>query len=103
MIDVLERIKSLREEKGWPLYRLAEEAMLTQSTLNNMYKRKTLPSLVTLSQICDAFDITLSDFFNENSAKDEAEISSVYKKLNAKDRETVLALAKYLKNNDKTK
>ncbi|MEG9430655.1 MAG: helix-turn-helix transcriptional regulator, partial [Christensenellaceae bacterium] len=65
MMDVLERINALRKERGWSIYRLADEAMLTQSTLSNMFTRKTMPSLYTLNQICEAFGITMSEFFND--------------------------------------
>ncbi|MEG9430211.1 MAG: helix-turn-helix transcriptional regulator, partial [Christensenellaceae bacterium] len=65
MIDVLERILELKNERGWSLYKLADEAMLTQSTLSNMFTRKTMPSLYTLNQICEAFGITMSEFFND--------------------------------------
>lgn len=58
-MDILERIKSLQNERGWTNYQLAQEAAMTQSTLTNMFTRKTLPSLTTLIAICEAFEITL--------------------------------------------
>jgi transcriptional regulator with XRE-family HTH domain len=32
-----------------------------------MHRRNTVPSIATLENICDAFGITLSQFFNEDS------------------------------------
>lgn len=98
MMNVLERINALRKERGWSIYRLADEAMLTQSTLSNMFTRKTMPSLFTLNQICEAFGITMSEFFNDGIAVDEeTRLLSSFRKLDEKDRKTVLALSEYLR------
>ena len=64
-MKVLEKIETLRKEKGWSINYLAMESGLTQSTLNNLYSRNTEPKISTLRAICDAFGITLSDFFKE--------------------------------------
>ena len=53
-MDVLARIDELRKEKGWSVNYLALEAGLTQSTLNNLYSRKTEPKISTLRAICEA-------------------------------------------------
>lgn len=90
-MDILERINELRTLRGWSIYKLAEEAGITQSTLSNMFSRKTLPSISTLNQLCDAFQISLSEFFNENSELDEETqyIVSMYKKLDKRDKQIV--------------
>ncbi len=62
-MTVLEHIDDLRKARGWSINNLAMEAMLTQSTLNNLYMRKTEPKISTLRAICGAFGITLSEFF----------------------------------------
>ena len=36
-MEVLEKIEKLRKERGWSINNLAMEALLTQSTLNNLY------------------------------------------------------------------
>lgn len=70
-MDVLEKIDALRKERGWSVNKLAVMSGLTQSTLNNVYARKTEPKISTLRAICDAFSISLSDFFSEDAVKDE--------------------------------
>lgn len=71
-MDVLQRIDELRAERGWSVNNLAMEAMLTQSTISNLYIRKTEPKLSTLRAICNAFGITLSEFFScEDGTDDE--------------------------------
>ena len=61
-MDVLERIDTLRKNRGWSINYLALESGLTQSTLNNIFSRHTEPKISTLRSICSAFGISLSDF-----------------------------------------
>lgn len=72
-MDVIEKIDRLRKERGWSVNGLAMEAMLTQSTVNNLFSRKNEPKLSTLRAICDAFHITLAEFFQENDSENEYE------------------------------
>ncbi|MBE7068750.1 MAG: helix-turn-helix transcriptional regulator [Clostridiales bacterium] len=71
-MTVLEKIDKLRKARGWSINNLAMEAMLTQSTLNNLYTRKNDPKISTLQAICNAFGITLSEFFAEDAEKTSA-------------------------------
>ena len=64
-MDVMAQIKSYMVLRGWTEYRLAKESGLAQTTVANLFKRNTLPSIPTLEAICGAFGISLSDFFNE--------------------------------------
>jgi transcriptional regulator with XRE-family HTH domain len=64
-MSILEKIDELRKERGWSINYLAMEAMLTQSTLNNLYNRNTEPKISTLRAICNAFHITLAQFFEQ--------------------------------------
>ena len=66
MIDVLERITYYRTLKNWTEYQLAEESGLTQSTISSWYRKHMLPTIPSLMKICDAFGITLSQFFLED-------------------------------------
>ena len=90
-MDILERIKSLQKERGWSNYQLAQEAAMTQSTLTNMFSRKTMPSVATLIAICDAFEITLSQFFSEDETtpiltSEEAQFIQKYRRLSRKNK-----------------
>ncbi|MEG9430331.1 MAG: helix-turn-helix transcriptional regulator, partial [Christensenellaceae bacterium] len=81
---------------------LADEAMLTQSTLSNMFTRKTMPSLYTLNQICEAFGITMSEFFNDGvEVSEETRLLSMFRELDEKDRRTILSIAEVLRKNEK--
>lgn len=67
MINVLERITTMREERHWTEYQLAEKSGLTQSTISSWYRKNMLPSIPSLIKICDAFGVTLSQFFLDDS------------------------------------
>ena len=67
MINVLERITSLREHKNWTEYQLAERSGLTQSTISSWYRKDILPTISSLERICIAFGISLSQFFKEET------------------------------------
>ena len=67
MINVLERITSLREHKNWTEYQLAERSGLTQSTISSWYRQDILPTIPSLERICIAFGISLSQFFKEET------------------------------------
>lgn len=83
-MDILNRINELRIKQNWSIYKLAEESGVNQSTLSNMFSRQTMPSITTLKQICDAFGISMSDFFNNEAneySDEELNIISNYRKL----------------------
>ena len=61
--DVIQHIQDLCKERSWTYYRLAKEADIPYSTLNNMVNRTNIPTIPTLQKLCDAFGITLADFF----------------------------------------
>ena len=67
MIDVLNRITELREERNWSEYQLAEKSGLTQSTISTWYRKNMFPTLPSLVKICNAFGISLSQFFMDAS------------------------------------
>ena len=64
-MDTHERLRQLVDERGWTEYRLAKNCGLSESTIANIYRRNTVPSITTLETICKGFGITLSQFFAE--------------------------------------
>ncbi len=65
-MDTHSRLRELMKERGWTAYRLAKESGLSESTLANIFKRNTVPSIATLEAVCAAFGISLAQFFAEN-------------------------------------
>lgn len=97
-LDVLGRIKSLMEKADWTEYKLAKESKLSQSTISNMFVRNTLPTIPTLENICDAFNISLSEFFLEDKEKSEQnQLISKFSQLNKEQKRLVIRLIENIK------
>ena len=65
-MDVHKRLRQLLNERGWTEYRLSKKCGLSVGTLDNIFRRNTMPSITTLETICNGFGITLSQFFAED-------------------------------------
>lgn len=65
-MDIHQRLRQLLNERGWTEYRLSKNCGLSESTLANIFRRNTTPSITTLEAICKGFGIALSQFFAEN-------------------------------------
>ena len=77
-MDTHKRLRKLLEERGWTEYRLSKECGLSESTIANIFRRNTLPSISTLEAICKGFGITISQFFADG---DMIEMTPEIKKL----------------------
>ncbi|WP_040977804.1 helix-turn-helix domain-containing protein [Oceanobacillus jeddahense] len=62
-MEIGKRIKNLRLAKGISVTGLAKKAYITQPYLSEIESGKTSPSLDKLALICNALDISLSEFF----------------------------------------
>ena len=65
----LEKIEALCGKKGITKYRLAKQAQIPYTTLTNMFKKDTMPTLPTLQKICSGLDITMAQFFLEDESR----------------------------------
>ena len=54
-MDVIKRIEDLMKERNWTDYKLSKKSGLSSSTIANMRRRNTIPSIPTLETICEAF------------------------------------------------
>lgn len=79
MIDILGKITQYRLQMNWSEYQLAKAANLPQSTISTWYRKNIMPSFSSLEKICDAFGITISQFFAEND--DLTSLSSMQKEI----------------------
>lgn len=97
--NIINRIQDLLEAKHWSLYKLAKASKLPYSSLNNIFRRNTCPSIPTLEKICNGLNISLSQFFeyNQNPLKndvfseDEQDILYAYRSLSRRDKELLTA------------
>lgn len=102
-METIERIKYHMNLRGWSEYRLAKEAGLSQSTISNIFKRNTLPSIPTLEIMCSAFGITLSQFFSDNDdtsslSDEQKELLNKWVKLSSGQRNAILKLIMEITN-----
>lgn len=77
-MDIHTRLQQLLLEREWTEYKLSKECGLAQSTIGNIFRRNTLPSVATLETICNGFGITMSQFFAEG---DMVELSPELKEI----------------------
>lgn len=98
MFNAQNRIRQLMAERGWTIYRLAQESGLSQTTISNIFKRNNQPSLPTVNAICDACGITLAQFFAEddpaNTLNTRSEFDNSVAALKEDQREALAAFIK---------
>ena len=68
-MDVGNRIRQLREAKHYTVNGLANRAGISQSYLRDLELNNKNPTVEILSAICWALDISLKDFFAEDSGR----------------------------------
>ncbi len=97
-MDATEKIKQLLAQRGWTAYRLSKNSGLAESTITNILKRNTVPSIPTLEAICKGFGITISQFFADGKmieiTPDISELIQYYTVLSAEQKEIAIQLLK---------
>jgi transcriptional regulator with XRE-family HTH domain len=96
-MDINKKINNLRFQRGWSMYELAQEMGITQSTLTSIMKRGNAPKIETLQRICDAFGITLAQFFMEDEqleilSGEEKRLVSLFRKLPEEKQQALIEL-----------
>ena len=66
-MDIHVRLRELLQERGWTEYRLSKECNMAQTTIGNIFRRNTMPSLATLETISQAFGISLAQLLSEGN------------------------------------
>lgn len=72
-MDVGQRIKTLREARGWTTNRLANQCGLSQSFLRSVELGEKGISVDNLSLLCDALSVSLGEFFADTLPQAQAE------------------------------
>ena len=96
-MDIKKRIEQLRIERGWTVYKLSMEAGVSQSTLATIQQRDTPPKIEVLQNLCEAFKITLAQFFLEDEemeivTEEEKKFLTAYRKLPIKKQKALLEI-----------
>ena len=90
MDNILNTITAYREERKWSLYDLATHAELKSTTISTWYNEDAIPSIPSLVKICDAFQITLSEFFAKAEGSESAPVVLTPQQMQIIDRWSVL-------------
>lgn len=88
------RLAELRLQKGVSARDMSLSLGQSESYINKIENRRTLPSISGLIYICEYFDITPQEFFDYDNKTPETtkEITTRFKKLTPKQQEYILAL-----------
>ena len=103
-MDYLEKLKVLMKQHNLTEYKLAQKADVAQSTINSLFRKNNLPTISTLESLLTAMDMTLSEFFYDESLmkKHELEEQNLLKKwglLTNEQKKPILQLIDLLLNN----
>lgn len=102
-MNVIKRIDEIMEKQDLTDYQLSKISGLSTSTISNMRKRNTIPSIATLEYICDALQITLSQFFADDQTEQypvtpkQKEFLDYYVLLSEKQQDLLLELMQNMK------
>jgi transcriptional regulator with XRE-family HTH domain len=68
-IGVGKRIKELRNQRGWALRKLARNCGLSANAISLIERGETSPTVTSLRLLAGAFNVPISDFFQEDRSK----------------------------------
>lgn len=102
-MNVIERIDEIMKKQKLTDYQLAKISGLSSSTISNMRKRNTVPSVATLEYMCKGMGITLSQFFADEQTlmypvtPEQKEFLDYYVLLSEEQQNLILELVKNLR------
>ncbi|MCD8120061.1 MAG: helix-turn-helix transcriptional regulator [Lachnospiraceae bacterium] len=97
--NVGRRIQELCEKNNITKYRLAKWTGIDQTALAHNINGKTIPTVANLERICDAFGITLAQFFSVEElpgelTKDQKELCDIWQKCDRHHRELLMTTSR---------
>ena len=95
---VRERITKLRLQKGVSEYKMSYDLGHSRGYINNISSGKTLPSMTEFLAVCEYFDLTPAEFFDEKqkNPKLERELIQALEQLSDEDKRLTLMNVKRL-------
>lgn len=102
-MDVIARINEIMKQQGLTNYQLAKKSGLSQSTLTNMNTRNTTPTIPTLENICHSLNISLSQFFADETTdfypvnRQQREFLDLFVLLSEPQQEAIINLIRVMK------
>jgi len=93
-MDISKRLATLRQQHGFTQNGLAEWAGVSQTHLRRVERGEADITVGHLQLLCDAMNISLKDFFAEESEKDET--AAAFSKLSPKQQKLLQAFLESL-------
>lgn len=95
------RILELCSKGGISRYQLSLRTGISQSALSDIIKKKNVPTVTTLEKICDAFGITIAQFFTDddsipNLSEEQTELLQSWKGLKLEEKRVLKTFLKAL-------
>lgn len=102
-MDAVKRIRELMESGNWTEYQLSKKSGLSHSTISNMFKRDTAPTLPTLEAVCKALGVTVVQLLSEEDdpsklTPEQSELFSKWSTLSDEQKQLILNLMDNMKN-----
>ncbi len=100
-MDIIRRVENLCKIHNISKYRLSQITGISQSALSKMSKQQTTLSVDTIQRICVAFDISMSQFFNESDSypdltPQQTQLLSYWNLLNKEKKEYIMIMIEKL-------
>lgn len=97
MQEILSTIRKYQNERGWTDYQLSEHTGMPQSTVSSWFSKDVVPTVPSLKKVCDAFGITLSQFFSQSGEQvtltpDQRVLLERWSRLNKRQQEAVFQI-----------
>lgn len=90
---IIAHIDEIRKSKGLSKKKMADLIGISRSTINNWYYADTTPSLANIQNICEAFELTVEQFFggigNPEVENSEREFLGAWRMLTEKEKSAV--------------
>ena len=98
-MDIIKRINDLLAVKDWSIHQLSLECDVPRSTLYRIMAHELSLTFAQIEKICDGFDITVCNFFNDVAAPegDEALLIDAYRKLNGYSKKVIIVIINNMK------
>lgn len=93
-MDISQRLVALRQQCGYTQNALAERAGVSQSHLRRVELGESDITVRHLQLLCDAMNVSLKEFFDDNTATDE--IATAFANLSPKQKKLLLAFLENL-------
>ena len=93
---IVDRIEELLVLRKMSRYTLSQKSGLSQSSVSELLNRKCVPTIVTIEKICEAFDITLAQFFAIGESvpdltEEQKDVLEIWTQLNEREKQLVKA------------